>query len=304
MTAAVREFEPGDEAAILAVIDAALPVDRVPGIAREDLVRLVDRLRSDPAATLVATDDGAIVGYCIPRVDDLTVHPAHRRRGHGRRLVEAWLPRLRDGGRSELVLHGPDRPAAAGFLAALGFVRRSSMWLFELAPGVAVPPPAFPAGVTIRTYRDDDLSRYTALAAESFADHPSPIEFNEALIRHSHGLPDFDPLGILLVFPDGDPVTPIAWTKTRHWVTEATGERRGEVNYVGVVPAWRGRGLGRELLRWGIERCRAVGCATIELSVEAANERALGLYRSTGFTAQVEWPHYALSTATGTATAG
>ncbi|MDQ3128317.1 MAG: hypothetical protein M3Q66_07700 [Chloroflexota bacterium] len=39
---------------------------------------------------------------------------------------------------------------------------------------------------------------------------------------------------------------------------------------------------------------RAAGSATIELNVEAANDRALGLYRRTGFTAKVEWPHYAL----------
>ena len=293
---AVREFAAGDEPAIISVIDAALPVDRLPGITRQDLLHGVDRMAGDPSGTLVATEDGAIVGYCMPRMDDLTIHPGHRRRGHGRRLVEAWIARLRERGEPELVLHGPDRPAAAGFIAALGFVRRSSLWLFELAPSVEVPRPSWPPDVVVRTYAGGDLARFVAVANTSFADHPTPLRFTEAGVGHVHGLPDFDPDGILLVFAADDPDTPIGWAKAEHELLDGTDERRGFVSFIGVVPTWRGRGLGRELLRWAIELNRRAGAGTIELNVEAANDRALNLYRATGFTAEVEWPHYALVT--------
>jgi mycothiol synthase len=295
-TNALRDFATGDEAAIIAVIEAALAADRLPGITRQDLVHGVERMSGDPAGTIVATEDGAIVGYCTPRMDELTVHPAHRRRGHGRRLVEAWLVRKRERGEPDLVLHGPDRAPARGFIEALGFVRRSSLWLFELAPSVTVPPPSFPPDVVIRTYRDGDLARFVALANASFVDHPSPLHFTEAGVGHAHSLPDFDPTGILLVFPAGDPGTPIGWAKAEHEVREGTDERRGFVSFIGVVPEWRGRGLGRELLRWAIAFGRDAGAGVIELNVEAANDRALGLYRATGFTAEIEWPHYALAT--------
>ncbi len=293
---AVREFEPGDEPAIIAVIDAALPVDRLPGITRQDLLHGVDRIRGNPAGTLVATEDGAIVGYCAPRMDDLTIHPDRRRRGHGRRLVAAWLDRKREQGEPDLVLHGPDRPAALAFIAALGFVRRSSLWLFELAPEVEVAPPRFPESVTVRTYRDDDLARFVAVANASFVDHPTPLRFTEAGVGHANSLPDFDPAGTLLVFAADDPETPIGWAKAEHEAREGTDERRGFVSFLGVLPAWRGRGLGRELLHWAIAFNRDGGAGVIELNVEAANDRALALYRATGFTAEVEWPHYALST--------
>lgn len=295
---AVRPFEAGDEPAIIAVIDAALPVDRLPGITRQDLLHGVERMRGDPEGTLVATDDEEIVGYCSPRMDELTIHPGHRRRGHGRRLVTEWLVRRRAAGGPDLVLHGPDRPAATAFIAALGFVRRSSLWLFELPPEVAVPPPAFPADVQVRSYRSGDLARFVEVANVSFADHPSPIRFTEPIVGQVHDLPDFDPDAILLVFGPGDPDRPIAWAKADHAWVDGTAERRGFVSFIGVVPAWRGRGLGRELLRWAIARCREAGSGTIELSVEAANDRALDLYRSTGFTAEVEWPHYGISTGT------
>jgi mycothiol synthase len=293
----IRTFRPGDEPAIQAVVDAALPVDRLPGITRQDMVHAVDRKAGDPEGTLVAVTDETIVGYCTPRHDDLTVHPDHRRRGHGRRLVAAALDLVRSRGLSHLVLYGPaDREPAAGFIAALGFTYHSSLWMFELAPSVEVPDPVFPEDVLRRSYRaESDLSTFVDLANASFHDHPTPLNFTERAVEHVHAMPDFDPAGILFISPRDEPDRPIAWAKAEHELTEG-GVRRGYIPFVGVLPEWRGRGLGRELLRWAIANVRAAGAETIELSVEAANDRALGLYRRTGFTPKVEWPHFALPT--------
>jgi ribosomal protein S18 acetylase RimI-like enzyme len=49
-----------------------------------------------------------------------------------------------------------------------------------------------------------------------------------------------------------------------------------------VVSAWRGRGVGRALLRELGEQARAAGIARLSLSVERAN-RAIDLYRSEGY---------------------
>jgi ribosomal-protein-alanine N-acetyltransferase len=59
-----------------------------------------------------------------------------------------------------------------------------------------------------------------------------------------------------------------------------------------VLREYRGRGLGRWLLIWGIERLRSIGIDTIELSVDAENENAVGLYRSVGFEPVEEWPQW------------
>jgi mycothiol synthase len=293
----IRTFRPGDEPAILAVADAALPVDRLPGITRRDVVNSVSRMAGDPEGTLVATDGDTIVGYCTPRHDDVTVHPDHRRRGHGRRLVAAALDLVRSRGLSHLVLYGTtDRKPAAGFINALGFAYQSSLWMFELAPTVEVPAPTFPSDVVVRAFRpESDLATFIDLANASFADHPTPLPFSEPAIAHVIAMPDFDADGILFVSPRDEPDRPIAWTKVVHDVAD-DGEHRGYISWIGVLPEWRHRGLGQELLRWGIAYVRAAGAGTIELSVEAANDRALGLYRRTGFTPQVEWPHYALPT--------
>jgi len=56
-----------------------------------------------------------------------------------------------------------------------------------------------------------------------------------------------------------------------------------EVAYLGLLPAWRGRGYGRCLLAHAIALCRAQAVPTLTLSVDAGNRPALTLYRGFGF---------------------
>ncbi len=52
---------------------------------------------------------------------------------------------------------------------------------------------------------------------------------------------------------------------------------------IGVIAEWRGRGVGRRLLRAVAARAAAAGLHTISLSVERANDIAVELYRSEGW---------------------
>jgi len=154
-----------------------------------------------------------------------------------------------------------------------------------------VLPPIFPADVVTRTYRpDENVAVYVALVNTAFADHPSPYAVTVEQIRHVHGLPDFDPANILLVAPAIEPERLIAVCRC---VVRRDGDiARGEVGLIGVLPAWRGRGLGRELLRWGIARLHGIGATQITITIDATNERALGLYERTGFVRAQEWPRW------------
>ena len=57
-----------------------------------------------------------------------------------------------------------------------------------------------------------------------------------------------------------------------------------EVAYVGVVPAARGRGIGRAILHDGLTLAKRSGRTTIEIAVDAENVPALRVYRELGFT--------------------
>jgi RimJ/RimL family protein N-acetyltransferase len=52
---------------------------------------------------------------------------------------------------------------------------------------------------------------------------------------------------------------------------------------MGIVPAYRGRGLGRKLINATLAQARKAGFVRIELSVHSDNARAISLYDKAGF---------------------
>ncbi len=56
-----------------------------------------------------------------------------------------------------------------------------------------------------------------------------------------------------------------------------------ELVYMGVAPAFRGRGIGRHILNAGLQIAREDGFASVTLAVDRDNEPAKRLYASTGF---------------------
>jgi ribosomal protein S18 acetylase RimI-like enzyme len=56
-----------------------------------------------------------------------------------------------------------------------------------------------------------------------------------------------------------------------------------DVSYVGVVPAARGRGIGRALMGRALAEAEDGGATQVTLSVDERNRPARGLYRSLGF---------------------
>jgi ribosomal protein S18 acetylase RimI-like enzyme len=59
-----------------------------------------------------------------------------------------------------------------------------------------------------------------------------------------------------------------------------------------VLPAFRGRGIGAELLARAEESARAAGALSIELHVDMENAAAIRLYESHGYTRQGREEHY------------
>lgn len=58
---------------------------------------------------------------------------------------------------------------------------------------------------------------------------------------------------------------------------------RGWVNYLGVAPAWRGRGFARALMARVETELLALGCPKLNLQVRADNAAALGFYAALGY---------------------
>jgi len=147
----IREEREGDRASVRAVNTAAFETDAE--------ARLVDALRerADPYVSLVAEEDGAVVGHIMfsPVVIEgstdlrvmglapMAVGPGHQRRGIGSALVREGLDRCRVLGVEAVVVLGhPDYYPRFGFLTASRFGIRSeydapdeAFMLLELARG-------------------------------------------------------------------------------------------------------------------------------------------------------------------------
>ncbi len=258
---------------------------------------MADSMLATPDRVAVALEDGFVCGYVSPRHDDLTVHPDYRRRGHGRRLIEAGLEIAAVQGWDELRLCVPAQPGPEAFARAVGMTYHSSMWRLRLASRTAVPGADFGDDVVARPFGEWlPLDRYVDLLNEVFAEHPGHVSWTPAQIERTHTSPDFDPTSVLLLCPIDRPDEPFAFARVSLMpgedVQAETGAVNGDVGVIGVRSAWRGRGLGRELLRWSVSYLRSHGAGNVELSVEAENELALGLYRRTGFEPVAEWPHW------------
>ena len=52
---------------------------------------------------------------------------------------------------------------------------------------------------------------------------------------------------------------------------------------MGIIPTYRGRGLGRLLIETTLAEARRQGFVRVELSAHADNARAIALYRKVGF---------------------
>ena len=292
----VRPFTAEDEPAVRRVMTESLVFDAFPGFSMGDLEAEALSMLARPSAIAVAIDDGLVCGYVGTKQEDLTVHPNYRRRGHGRRLIQAGLEIVRREGKPELLLYVATTGAAEAFARAMGMTYRSSLWRFELPAAAEVAEPAFPPEFVCQALGDWlPIERYVDLMNVSFAEHPTPLSWTVDEIRfvQARGV---DESGVLFVCPTDRPTEPIAFTRTVLVPPEDAGSTDpiGEVRLIGVLPEWRGRGLGRELLRWGVAHARRCGAGVVRLSVEAENERALGLYRRNGFEPLVEWPHWAL----------
>lgn len=64
---------------------------------------------------------------------------------------------------------------------------------------------------------------------------------------------------------------------------------RAELRKMYLVPDWRGRGLGGQLLELALAHARARPCQVVELETNRAMTAAIGLYQSRGFR-EVEGP--------------
>lgn len=167
----------------------------------------------------------------------------------------------------------------AEILIELGFqVERYSFVLINQNPVWAKIE--FPAGLTLEALEPTDRERIRQFAEcvnDSFSELAGHTDLPVDDVRGWFDDHLYLERGICLLMQGRIPVGTICITR------EYEDRQRGEISALGVIKPYRGRGLGRLLLRYGLSFGVEMGLGSVILSVNAENKSALNLYQSEGF---------------------
>jgi GNAT superfamily N-acetyltransferase len=298
LSVVVRPVRPGEHARVGALTVAAYAAQRDVGDYAGVLRDVASRVAT--AEVLVAVDDDGTILGTVTNVPDggpygeiarageaefrmLAVDPEAQGRGVGTALVEACVADARRRGRSRVVLSsGTWMTTAHRIYERLGF-RRDPARDWTPVPGVDLTAyvldlwtirPATPgeydaiADLTVSVYGSLDGGtlhpEYAAILRRT-AERAATAEVVVAVLGD-------DLLGSLTYVPGPGPQASIA----------VDGE--AEFRTLVVSPAAQGRGVGRGLVQWCVERARADGRVRLVLSTMPWMTVAHGLYERMGFT--------------------
>lgn len=237
-------------------------------------------LPTDRVVPLLAWEGEQLIGYAgiyvfgPPDVEVAgMVDPVARHGGVGSALLKAALPLCRERGFAQALLVTPSSPAGTGFAAAHGATLHHSEHALVLGD-TPYGPPEDPSRTLVPTAAAD-LPAVRRLLTTGFGHDPGEVG-----LRLEPGETT------LVVRQDGVLVGTLRLSR---------GEGSGGIYGFVVDPQQQGRGIGRDVLARACRLLRAQGCERVHLEVSVDNERALGLYTSTGFAQEATEDYWAVS---------
>jgi mycothiol synthase len=279
-----RGLDESAEREVRALAEAAAAADGVAPLGEHVLLHL----RDDATSHLLARDGSNLVGFAhladgpAEHTAELVVHPEHRRRGLGTRLVQGLLEAA-EGERLQAWAHGRHTGAVA-LAERLGFSAMRELWQMQRSLLEPLPEAVLPEGVRLRPFVvGADEPEFLRVNNAAFAWHPEQGGWDAPQVRVREAEPWFDAAGFLLAVDAHDRLLGFHWTKVHADAGDGSGPI-GEVYVLGVDPAEQGIRLGAGLTLAGLRHLRDKGLTRVMLYVEADNAPAVRLYQNLGFT--------------------
>lgn|GEM_PF-3673546 len=298
----IRPYRQDDLAGIAELVAEARawPPTGAPGI-EELLVRWRRRnVRAEQDVTVLPGPSGELLAYVqssmfrdgTPRLSfELAVHPECRHRGIGTylyNLVQEKAERLNVTHLSSPVYLLPDEepPEYAGFLARRGFDPHHSYWQMRLDDIASQEPPRWPTGISWRRFGEVavDAEKWAQLVTACFDEYSSA-----SMVAAQLSEPGGGPQGYFFAV---DETTGQDVGTSRSRIDLAGGKRVGYIGTVGVLPQYRGRGIGESLVRLTLQHIARQGIERATLLVEDQNTNARRLYERMGWRAVYRTDYY------------
>ena len=303
----VRTYRTTDLDAILTIVAAASLADgERANFGPADLQTWLADPRWTPAQDLLVAEIAGhgVVGLGEGRLrgeaghqmyrSECHVHPAFRRRGVGRALLEAQWQRVQ-----AISQAAGDTPVVLGARVAAhqadaralfeSFGMRRVRYFFDMVRDLVqpIPPVVVPDGLKLTTWaaRRDDRAVWAGFN-EAFEDHWGhlPEDFASFSYRIDAGWMNLD---CSYVAWDGDEVAGASLNDMGPAAVRHYGRNQGWIGILYVRRPWRQRGLARALLAQSLLQARALGHDLAGLRVDAENlTGAVQLYETVGFTVE------------------
>ena len=239
----------------------------------------------------VAERGSCIIGYAGAFLEagvkrailECMIHPQHRKNGIATELIgrtlrhaEASDIKVAQVCIPEVNLPGKTLALRLGFKFIRHFhelkLDLNDIWLPDLEPSEYV----------IRRLGPDEADKLTYIQNRTFA---ASWGFNPNTpdeIAYRINLSSCSPGNIMMVYLKNKPIG-YCWTRIFAEKGPATDGVKGEIHMLGVDPDYRGKGIGRDVLRAGLADLKSKGVSIVELTADGEEPVALGLYESVGF---------------------
>jgi mycothiol synthase len=265
------------------------------GTVRELLQEYLQRPLYNPEKDLfIAEASGRMVGFLNITAERVTrrvlldclVHPEHRQRGLARRLLEPAARRARELGAEVMHLNvseentpGRDTLSRLGFSVVRQFLEMSlNISDFKL-------PDASSNEFTLRHLQRGEEEILASVQNRCFADTWGFNPNTAAEIAYVLSLSGASSADVVLIY-DGERPAGYCWTKINCGTSLETAGKKGRILMLGVDPDYRGREIGRLVLKAGLSYLKDNGVGVVVLTVDGENQAACSLYRATGFKVQ------------------
>jgi mycothiol synthase len=253
------------------------------GETSSDLLDSLRRLVSGGGRAWVVRRGQSLAGYAsvmpvpgLPGLYELDgfIAPAQRRQGVASAFLQTIIERLAGSDVSQLSypVSSTETPAAR-FLLKNGFCAEHEEQLLVLDELSALPAVDPGPGLSLSTLAcSQAIAHFRRLYEASFAGLAwfQPYEDDQEVAR------ELADAGDLLFLADGDQPIGFLWLR---W----PDVQLAEIEPVGLLPAYRGRGLGRWLVVAGLRQAAQQGAGRVQTGLWRTNAVAWKLYRQLGF---------------------